>query len=197
MRLNDLKPAPGAHRPGVRVGRGVGSGIGGKSGRGVKGAGSRKSGSERPGFEGGQMPLKIRLPKFGFWSAKKQLRAEVPLNALNSIEGDTVDLQTLLKARLISRKIKFVKVVLSRTPGFNKKLTVKGLGVTAGAKAAIEAAGGSVEQADFIAAAAKRRENSARKSSLKAKARLDKLAAEGIKKPAKKSKEKPVARKKK
>lgn len=196
MRLNDLKPARGARHPGVRVGRGVGSGIGGKSGRGVRGAGSRKSGNARPGFEGGQMPLKIRLPKFGFWSAKKQLRAEVPLNALNSIAGEVVDMKALLEARLISRKIKYVKVILSKTPGFSKKVTLKGIGVTRGAKAAIEAAGGTVEQAEFITAAAKRREESARKSSLKAKARLDKLAAEGIKKPAKKSKEKPTGKRK-
>ena len=171
MRLDSLQPAEGAHRKHVRVGRGIGSGLGKTCGRGIKGAGARKSAHKRPGFEGGQMPMKIRLPT---------------LNDLNRVEGDVIDLEALQKARLVTKKIKYVKVVLSRVPDFNKKVTVKGLGVTPAAKAAIEAAGGSVEIADYITAAAERLGASKKRTAAKAKARIEKVLKEGIKKPAKK-----------
>lgn len=188
MRLDSLKPAAGSHRRSVRVGRGIGSGLGKTCGRGVKGSGARKSPNVRPGFEGGQMPLKIRLPKFGFWSPKAAVSAEVSLNDLNKIEGDVVDMAALLKARLISRKVKYVKIVLSPVPNFTRKIEVKGLGVTKGARAAIEAQGGTIEVAKFVTEAAQRRDVSAKRRALKNQMLQDKLAATGIVKPAKKEK---------
>ena len=195
MFLNTLSPAEGSHKRAVRVGRGIGSGLGKTCGRGVKGAGARKSAHKRPGFEGGAIPMKIRLPKFGFWSPKAAVTTEVTLNDLNRVEGDVVDMEALLKARLITKKDKFVKVVLSRVPNFTKKVTVKGLGVTKGAKAAIEACGGSVEEAAYITEAATRLEASAKRSAAKQQARLDKLAKDGIQKPAKKTAEHKAAKK--
>ncbi len=188
MFLNTLKPAKGSHRRSVRVGRGIGSGLGKTCGRGVKGSGARKSPNVRPGFEGGPMPLKIRLPKFGFWSPKKQITCEVSLNDLNKVEGDLINRETLLAAKLITQKIKFVKIVLSHKPNFTRKVEVVGLGVTKGARAAIEAAGGSIQVADYSTKAAERRELSAKRRSAKVKRLQDKLAAEGIQKPAKKEK---------
>ena len=143
------------------------------------------------------MPLKIRLPKFGFYSPKSDITAEVLLNDLNRVEGDVVDMASLLKARLISKKIKYVKIVLSKVPNFTRKVEVKGLAVTRGAKAAIEAAGGSVEIASYTLAAAARREKSAARSAAKQKALQDKLAATGIVKPAKKDKAEKLAAKNK
>ncbi|MCR5535874.1 MAG: 50S ribosomal protein L15 [Succinivibrio sp.] len=195
MRLDSLQPGAGSHRKHVRVGRGIGSGLGKTCGRGVKGSGARKSAHKRPGFEGGQMPMKIRLPKFGFWSQKAELTAEVKLNDLGRVEGDVIDMKALLAARLITKKIKFVKVVLSKVPNFSKKVTLKGLAVTRGAKAAIEALGGSVEEAEYTVAAKTRRDESLRRSKLKQQARLDKLNAEGIKKPAKKTAEQKAQKK--
>ena len=195
MFLNTLSPAEGSHKRSVRVGRGIGSGLGKTCGRGVKGAGARKSAHKRPGFEGGNIPMKIRLPKFGFWSPKAAVTTEVTLNDLNRIEGDVVDMEALLKARLITKKDQFVKVVLSRVPNFTKKITLKGVGVTKGAKAAIEACGGSVEEAAYIAEAAARLEASAKCSAAKQQARLDKLAKDGIQKPAKKTAEQKAAKK--
>ncbi len=145
MRLNDLSPAAGSKKKAVRVGRGIGSGIGKTCGRGIKGAGARKSGGTRPGFEGGQMPIKIRLPKFGFFSRIAAVTTEVSLNELNKIEGDVVDLLTLKQANIISEKFENVKVILSKEAKLSRALTVKGIRVTKGAKAAIEAAGGKVE----------------------------------------------------
>ena len=195
MRLDTLKPAEGSRKAAVRVGRGIGSGLGKTCGRGVKGAGARKSAHKRPGFEGGQMPLKIRLPKFGFWSPKSDVTAEVTLNDLNRIEGEVVDMAALLANRLITKKIKYVKIVLSRVPDFNKKITVKGLGVTKGAKAAIEAAGGSVEVAKYITDAAERLEASNKKSAAKQQARIDALNAAPKLRPAKKTAEQKAAKK--
>ncbi len=186
MRLDSLKPAEGSHRKHVRVGRGIGSGLGKTCGRGIKGAGARKSAHKRPGFEGGQMPMKIRLPKFGFWSKKATETAEVSLNDLNRIDAEVIDLAALQNARLVTKKIKYVKVVLSHVPEFSKKVTVKGLGVTSGAKAAIEAAGGTVEVADYIVAATERLNASKKRTAAKSKARIEKVLKEGIKKPAKK-----------
>lgn len=194
MRLDSLKPAEGSRKVAVRVGRGIGSGLGKTCGRGVKGAGARKSAHKRPGFEGGQMPMKIRLPKFGFWSPKADVTAEVTLNDLNRVEGDVVDMAALLAARLISKKVKYVKVVLSRVPNFTKKITLKGVGVTKGAKAAIEAVGGTVEVAQYITDAAARLEASNKKSAAKQQSRLEALAA-GKQKPAKKTAEQKAAKK--
>ena len=193
MRLNTFEGSN--NKKSVRVGRGIGSGLGKTCGRGVKGAGARKSAHKRPGFDGGQMPLKIRLPKFGFWSPKSDVTAEVTLNDLNRIEGDVVDMAALVANRLITKKIKYVKIVLSRVPNFNKKITVKGLGVTKGAKAAIEAAGGSVEVAKYITDAAERLEASNKKSAAKQQARIDALNAAPKLRPAKKTAEQKAAKK--
>lgn len=144
MRLNTLSPAAGSKPSAKRVGRGIGSGLGKTCGRGHKGQKSRSGGSVRPGFEGGQMPLKQRLPKFGFTSRKGLVSAEIRLAELAKVEGDVVSLETLKVADLISANIQFAKVVLSGE--INRAVTVKGLRVTKGAKAAIEAAGGKIEE---------------------------------------------------
>ncbi|MDX1302532.1 MULTISPECIES: 50S ribosomal protein L15 [Photobacterium] len=144
MRLNTLSPAAGSKPSAKRVGRGIGSGLGKTCGRGHKGQKSRSGGSVRPGFEGGQMPLKQRLPKFGFTSRKSLVTAEVRLAELAKLEGDVIDLATLKDANIITKNIKFVKIVLSGE--IARSVTVKGLRVTKGAKAAIEAAGGKIEE---------------------------------------------------
>lgn len=143
MRLNELSPAPGSKPVGKRVGRGIGSGLGKTAGRGHKGQKSRSGGKVAPGFEGGQMPLYRRVPKFGFTSRKAQYVAEIRLNELALVEGDIVDLAALKAADIVGDKIRFARVILSGEVG--KSVTVKGLKVTKGAKAAIEAAGGKVE----------------------------------------------------
>ena len=195
MDLSNLKAAEGSvHSDNFRRGRGHGSGNGKTAGKGHKGQKAR-SGAPRPGFEGGQMPMKIRLPKFGFWSPKADVTAQVTLNDLNRIEGDVVDMAALLAARLINKKVKYVKVVLSRVPNFTKKITLKGVGVTKGAKAAIEAVGGTVEVAQYITDAAARLEKSNAKSAAKQKSRLEALAAAGKQKPAKKTAEQKAAKK--
>ncbi|MEW6997883.1 50S ribosomal protein L15 [Colwelliaceae bacterium BS250] len=144
MHLNTLSPAPGAKKDRKRVGRGIGSGYGKTGGRGHKGQKSRSGGSIRPGFEGGQMPLKQRLPKFGFTSRKSLVRAEVRLHELNKINADVVDIHVLKDAGLITRNIVSVKIMLSGE--ISRKVTVRGLAVTKGARAAIEAAGGTIEE---------------------------------------------------
>ena len=143
MRLNELGPAPGSKPTAKRVGRGIGSGLGKTGGRGHKGQKSRSGGKVAPGFEGGQMPIHRRLPKFGFASRKAQYVAEIRLNELTLVEGETVDLAALKAADVIGEKIKEARVILSGE--LSKAVTVKGLKVTKGAKAAIEAAGGKVE----------------------------------------------------
>lgn len=143
MRLNELSPAPGSKPAGKRVGRGIGSGLGKTCGRGHKGQKSRSGGSVAPGFEGGQMPMHRRLPKFGFVSRKAPYVAEIRLGELTLVEGDVVDLAALKAADVIGEKIKEARVILSGE--VTKAVTVKGLKVTQGAKAAIEAAGGKVE----------------------------------------------------
>lgn len=145
LRLNELAPAAGSKPAKTRVGRGIGSGIGKTCGRGIKGAGARKSGGIRPGFEGGQMPLKIRLPKFGFFSRKKAVTTELPLSAILSLSETEIDILTLKNADLISSKFLNVKVVMSRNTKVEKAVTLKGIGVTQSVKTAIEAAGGKVE----------------------------------------------------
>lgn len=143
MRLNELSPAEGHKHSAKRVGRGIGSGLGKTGGRGHKGQKSRSGGRVRPGFEGGQMPLQKRLPKYGFTSRVGRFVAEVRLAELAKVEGDTIDLAALKNADIIGNHIKRAKVFLSGE--LTKAVTVKGLSVTKGAKAAIEAAGGKVE----------------------------------------------------
>jgi len=144
MRLNTLSPAPGSRQDAKRVGRGIGSGLGKTSGRGHKGQKSRSGGRVRPGFEGGQMPLQKRLPKYGFTSRISRTTAQVRLGELNAVEGGVVDLAALKGADLINENIERVRVFLSGE--LNKALTVKGLAVTRGAREAIEKAGGKVEE---------------------------------------------------
>lgn len=144
MKLNNLSPAAGAKHAAKRVGRGIGSGLGKTCGRGHKGQKSRSGGSIRPGFEGGQMPLKQRLPKFGFTSRKSLVSCEVRLNEIAKVDGDLVTIETLKQAGLLANTVKFSKVVLSGE--ISRSVTVQGLRVTKGARAAIEAAGGKIEE---------------------------------------------------
>ncbi len=143
MRLNTLKPAPGSKPARKRVGRGPGSGLGKTCGRGQKGQKARSGGFHKVGFEGGQMPLQRRLPKVGFRSRKAREWDEIRLHELAKVEGDVVDLEALRKAGLISSVVRRVKVIASGE--LTRPVTVKGLAVTKGARAAIEAAGGRVE----------------------------------------------------
>ena len=144
MRLDSLSPAPGAKRAAKRVGRGIGSGNGKTAGRGHKGLKSRSGGKVRAGFEGGQMPLQKRLPKYGFTSRIGRTTAEVRLHELSLVEGDTIDIAALKSADLIRDDVVRVRVFLSGE--ITRAVTVSsGITVTKGARAAIEAAGGSVE----------------------------------------------------
>ena len=142
MRLNGLSPATGSRANKKRVGRGIGSGIGKTGGRGHKGLKSRSGGSVKPGFEGGQMPLQRRLPKFGFTSRKSLSRDEIRLAELNKIKGDEVTMETLRQARLIAGNINDAKIILAGE--ITRPMTVKGFKITKGAQAAVEAAGGRV-----------------------------------------------------
>ncbi|HSO81059.1 50S ribosomal protein L15 [Thiocapsa sp.] len=143
MRLNDLKPDAGSRPAAKRVGRGIGSGLGKTCGRGHKGQKSRKGGFHKVGFEGGQMPLQRRLPKVGFRSRTAATRAEVRLSELSRVEGDMIDLLSLVQARVLSQSIKSAKIIASGEVG--RAFTVRGVGVTKGSRAAIEAAGGTIE----------------------------------------------------
>jgi large subunit ribosomal protein L15 len=143
MRLNSLSPAPGSRKSAKRVGRGIGSGLGKTAGRGHKGQKSRSGGKVKPGFEGGQMPLQKRLPKYGFTSRIARTTAQVRLGELNAIQGDTVDLTALKDADLVRQDIARARIFLSGE--LSKALTIKGLAVTKGAREAIEQAGGKVE----------------------------------------------------
>ena len=145
MRLNTMKPADGSKKNRRRVGRGIGSGLGKTAGRGHKGQKSRSGGYHKVGFEGGQMPLQRRLPKFGFRSRSAPLVAEVRLNELASVPGGAIDLEALKKAGVVPQNSLRAKIVLSGSIAV--AVTVKGVGVTKGARAAIEAAGGAVEAA--------------------------------------------------
>lgn len=142
MQLNNLSPAPGSTKSKKRVGRGIGSGWGKTCGTGHKGQKSRSGGTVKPGFEGGQMPLQMRLPKYGFSSRISAITAEVRTSELNKILGDTVSLESLRKAGVITTSIKKVKVMLSGE--VTRKLTTKGIGVSKGARDAIEKSGGKV-----------------------------------------------------
>ncbi|WP_304986002.1 50S ribosomal protein L15 [Coxiella-like endosymbiont] len=143
MRLNVLKPSKRAGKNKMRVGRGIGSGKGKTCGRGHKGQHSRSGGYHKVGFEGGQMPLQRRVPKFGFTSQKKLISAEVRLHELNKISDDIVDIDTLKAANLVGCYVKYVKIFASGK--LEKPVTIRGLGVTKGVKAALEAAGGKVD----------------------------------------------------
>jgi large subunit ribosomal protein L15 len=143
MRLNDIKAASGARRPRKRVGRGVGSGTGKTAGRGHKGQRARSGGYHKVGFEGGQMPLSRRLPKRGFTSLTRNDTVEVRLSELGAVKGDEVDLAALKQAGVVANKTRAAKIILSGK--IERKVKVRGIGVTKGARAAIEAAGGSIE----------------------------------------------------
>ncbi|MEY4977794.1 MAG: ribosomal protein [Pseudomonadota bacterium] len=142
MELNTIKPSEGSKHAKRRVGRGIGSGLGKTAGRGHKGQKSRSGGYHKVGFEGGQMPLQRRLPKRGFKSAQLQFNAEVTLADLNTLEAAEVDILVLKQAGLVSQLAKRVKVV--KTGDITRAVSLKDIGATAGAKAAIEAAGGSL-----------------------------------------------------
>lgn len=144
LKLNELSPALGAKKKALRRGRGIGSGIGKTGGRGVKGQTSRSGSSIPAGFEGGQMPIYRRLPKFGFTSKIAMTTAEVRLSELNKIEGDVVSVETLKAANIIRGDMKRARIILSGE--VTRALTFKGVKVTKGAKQAIEAAGGSIEE---------------------------------------------------
>lgn len=142
MHLNNIKPANGAKKNPKRVGRGIGSGLGKTCGRGHKGQHSRSGGYHKVGFEGGQMPLQRRIPKFGFTSRKSLTTAEVRLSELNKLAVDVVDLSALKQANVVNASIKVAKVFASGE--LSKAITLKGIKVTKGAKAAIESAGGKI-----------------------------------------------------
>jgi len=143
MHLNTLKPQAGAKKAKTRVGRGIGSGKGKTCGRGHKGQHSRAGGYHKVGFEGGQMPFQRRIPKFGFVSRKALTRAEVRLHELNKIDAKVIDMEALRAANIINRQVKQVKIFASGE--ISKPVTIRGLRLTKGAQAAVEAAGGKVE----------------------------------------------------
>jgi len=144
LRLNDMRPGKGARQSPKRVGRGIGSGLGKTCGRGHKGQHARSGGFHKVGFEGGQMPMQRRLPKVGFRSHLKRSTAQVTLGELARVEGELVNLAALKAANLVAKSIKRAKIVASGKVA--RAVTIKGLRVTAGARAAIEAAGGKVEK---------------------------------------------------
>jgi len=145
IRLNTLEPAEGAKHAKRRVGRGIGSGLGKTGGRGHKGQKSRSGGFHKVGFEGGQMPLQRRLPKRGFTPLNRHLYAEVRLSELEKLPVDEIDVQVLKQAGIVGQQVRFAKVIKSGE--LTRKLALNGLSATAGAKAAIEAVGGSLNAA--------------------------------------------------
>ncbi len=144
LRLNTLSPAPGHKHSSKRVGRGMGSGLGKTSGRGHKGQKARSGGSVRPGFEGGQMPMQKRLPKYGFTSRVAKVTAQIRTSELVKVSDDVIDLDALKRADLVGTHIERAKVFLSGD--ITKSITIKGLAVTKGAREAIEKAGGTVQE---------------------------------------------------
>lgn len=144
VRLNDLHPSEGSRPEKVRVGRGIAAGRGKTAGRGVKGLKSRSGGGVKPGFEGGQMPIQRRVPKFGFTSRIGRVTAEVRLSELAKVAGEEVTLETLKQARVVRRNMKRARIVLSGA--IDRAFTVRGVAVSKGAREAIEAAGGKVEE---------------------------------------------------
>lgn len=151
MQLNTLSPARGSTKARKRVGRGIGSGWGKTCGTGHKGQKSRSGGTIKPGFEGGQMPLQMRLPKYGFSSRVGRLTAEVRTSELNKIDGGSITIESLRKAGVIASNIKRAKIMLSGE--VTKKVTIKGIAVTKGAREAIEKAGGKVSDTEVKEAA--------------------------------------------
>mgnify|MGYP006272262087 CR=1 FL=1 len=143
MRLNSIAPAPGSRKAGKRVGRGIGSGLGKTAGRGHKGQKSRSGGTVSPGFEGGQMPLQKRLPKYGFTSRIARTTAQLRLGELNRVSAELIDLAALKDADLVRDDVRRVRVFLAGE--ITRPVTLRGLAVSQGARAAIEAAGGRVE----------------------------------------------------
>lgn len=143
MHLNTLAPSEGSKFPRRRLGRGIGSGLGKTGGRGHKGQKARAGASVKAGFEGGQMPLHRRVPKFGFTSRKSLSQMEIPLSALEKLSADVVDMSILKSENVIRKDTKHVKIMLSGS--ITRKILLKGIPVTKGAKAAIVAAGGQVE----------------------------------------------------
>lgn len=143
LQLNNIKPAAGAKHAARRVGRGVGSGLGKTGGRGHKGQKSRSGGFHKVGFEGGQMPLQRRLPKRGFTTLDDHLYAEVRLSELQKMDAEVIDVQALKQAGVVGQMVRYAKVIKSGE--LSRKVALKGINATAGARAAIEAAGGSLE----------------------------------------------------
>ena len=143
MRLNSLSPAPGSRRKAKRVGRGIGSGNGKTAGRGHKGQKSRTGGTVRPGFEGGQMPLQKRLPKYGFSSRISRTTAQIRVGELGGVDAEVIDLAALKAADLVKDSVTRARVFLSGE--LDKAVTLKGIAVTKGAREAIEKAGGKIE----------------------------------------------------
>lgn len=143
MRLNALSPAPGSRKAAKRVGRGIGSGVGKTAGRGHKGQKARSGGKVAPGFEGGQMPLQKRLPKYGFTSRIGRTTAQLRLGELRKVSAEVIDLQALKDADLVRDDVERVRVFLSGE--IDRAVTLKGIPVSKGARAAIEQAGGSIE----------------------------------------------------
>jgi large subunit ribosomal protein L15 len=196
MRLNSLKPAAGSKRGRLRVGRGASAGQGKTCGRGVKGQRARKGGYHKVGFEGGQTPLDRRLPKFGFRSHMAQTRAEVRLNELGRIEG-VIDLEALKKAGVVPQATERAKIILSGE--IKRAVTLKGIGVTKGARAAIEAAGGKIEEPEVKGEVPKPRDLEAKaraEAKIQAKAEADakaKAEARAAKDDAKAAKGAPKA----
>jgi large subunit ribosomal protein L15 len=146
MHLNTLQPAPGSKKVSKRVGRGIGSGLGKTCGRGHKGQKSRSGGFHKVGFEGGQMPLQRRLPKVGFNSRSFAFSAEVRLDELNKVTADIIDIKVLIAANIVPARTKQAKVIDSGA--ITKSVTLKGIKVTPGARKALEAAGGKIEDAE-------------------------------------------------
>lgn len=144
LRLNNLAPAPGRKHSGKRVGRGIGSGLGKTSGRGHKGQKARSGGRVRPGFEGGQMPMQKRLPKYGFTSRIARVTAQIRTSELARVADEVIDLSALKRADLVGTNIERAKIFLSGD--VSKAVTIKGLAVTKGAREAIEKAGGKIEE---------------------------------------------------
>lgn len=144
LRLNTLSPAPGRKQSAKRVGRGIGSGLGKTGGRGHKGQKARSGGRVRPGFEGGQMPMQKRLPKYGFTSRIARITAQIRTSELNKVADEVIDLDALKRADLVGTNIERAKVFLSGD--VTKAVNIKGLAVTKGAREAIEKAGGKVEE---------------------------------------------------
>ncbi|HMR68601.1 MAG TPA: 50S ribosomal protein L15 [Rubrivivax sp.] len=150
MELNTIKPSAGAKKARRRVGRGIGSGLGKTAGRGHKGQKSRAGGFHKVGFEGGQMPLQRRLPKRGFKSTTAALHTEVPLRELERLGLDEIDLATLKQVGAVGQRVRYAKVI--KAGEITRRVVLRGIAATAGAKAAIEAAGGSVEAGPGAAA---------------------------------------------